>query len=120
MWEEEFDEAVEGLTREEKKKFASESMELFFEGRIPQEQLLTDENLNTVLDTPLIEAVESVHSLIPDGFVDKRRSSKRDRLPKSTETIISIMNRCAQLYIPKPFAPGIMMLHFQYCEDRIE
>jgi len=118
MWlEEDTDEVVEGLTREEKKKFASESMELFFDNHVPEEQLITDENLNLVLDTSLIEATNIVHSLIPDVFVDKRRSFKRNRLPKSTETIISIMNKCAQLYIPKPFAPGIMLLYFKFCED---
>lgn len=117
MWTEEECEQIEGLTREEKKKFASESMKVFFnQHRIPRSVLFNKKNVEMVVDTPLIEAVQRVHSVLPDEVTDKRRSFKRDHLPESTEKIIQVMNNCAKLYIPKTFAPGIMLLYFRFCE----
>jgi hypothetical protein len=122
---EEVEEYIGGLTREEKRKYATASMKLFFGdkslfygGSIPEYLLYTDENLNIVMDTKIIEGVKTVFEAMEEESSEARNSIKfNGGILPSTERVISVLEECGRLFIPKPFAAGIMILYFQFCEN---
>lgn len=109
-----FIENIRVLAREYINRFF-QVQEMYCGGKIPTSFFLTEENISMVMNTSLEDGVRRSYEIIEqDG---RYKSEAIDSLvPEDVKLLISIMNKCSKLGVPKEFVPGIVLIYLEHCE----
>lgn len=109
-----FVENIRVLAREYINRFF-QVQEMYCGGKIPSSFLLTEENISMVMNTSLEDGVRRSYEIIEQ---DGRYQSEaiESLVPEDVKLLISIMNKCSKLGVPKEFVPGIVLIYLEHCE----
>jgi hypothetical protein len=91
--------------------------DLYSGGSISTRLLKSPEYISAVLNTLMTEGTDEAWGVL--GSPTKEEIKKVEQglgIFKNTEHIISILNQCADVEVPKCFAPGILLMHLELCE----
>lgn len=88
----------------------------FCGGPIPSSELYTEDSIKTVLRTQFDSRWEDiVHN---DCLPVIKNKQKKDcgNLGWQVHCLIKILNEMGQMWIPKEFRPGLVLLYFKFCK----
>jgi hypothetical protein len=104
------------------KKLAKSSIEDYFKtknwfagGPIPKQELLSDQSIKTVLNTPFDD---STFTFIHENCLVKipqPSSYTEPSLPWTVEFLLELLREMKSLGLPKDFQPGLVLLYFKFC-----
>ena len=94
-----------------------EGKEMYGGGPVPQRLLRSPRYLSMVLNTDMIFGVPYAYTALAKAeHPATQRSSKLATVEKDVKLVISILNHCHTLGIPKEFACGLMLMYLEICE----
>lgn len=98
------DEKTEKLAIEYIDKYFKEK-EMHYGGEISKTTLHSDYYVSLVLNMDLMNGLDVAYSVL-----------EREEVENDQELVISILDHCASLGIPKSFAIGLLLMHLEFCE----
>jgi hypothetical protein len=91
--------------------------EMYGGGPVPARLLCSPRYVSMVINTDVMTGVPCAYKAMKRAehpLVQQR--SQLTSVPKDVKLVISILNHCKQLEIPKQFACGLMLMYLEICE----
>lgn len=92
--------------------------EMYCGGYIPQKALHSDYNINLIIDTELLDAIDKAHVMISgDSNLENSEDDEDENLIEdSTRLILDSLAEMAKSGVSKEFSGGMLLLYLKFCE----
>jgi hypothetical protein len=85
-------------------------------GSISDTILYSTEHVDLVLNLDICRGADLIYKTMGTNNQVDKLAERNGQLPSDVKKVISLLNECALLGIPKCFASGIIMLYLELCE----
>lgn len=107
-----------GLSLKDFRNLAKEYLLLFFSTyNIDKDDLITDRNISLVLNFDVCSGVPKLYAAMTGKPDFKPNSKKKSKIAPDIQFMISMLNRCAKLTIPKCFAVGLVAVYLELVKN---
>jgi len=106
-------EETDGLTLRDFKNIAKEYILLFFckDNTLDKEALLTNRNVSLVLNLDICSGLPLIYDAVTSNAEFKTK--KKTKVSPDISFVLSMLNKCAKLMIPKCFAVGLIAIYLE-------
>lgn len=118
LYDEEQDDSC--LTEKDFIDLAKTYLTMFFKNRLDDngceieiEELHTKRNISLVLNLSICDGMPLIYEALDSKKAGPKRKGK---ISEDVEFVIKMLNECAKLSMPKPFAAGLIAVYLETCK----
>jgi hypothetical protein len=93
---------------------------LYCGGPVPQNMLHSSGVIKQVINTDICDGVDLIYKALGVQYTEQQlyKIERSGNLPDDVKHVISLLNQCSRLGIPKCFASGIVLIYLDFCEGK--